>query len=386
MKTSTKLITVGIIALVVGIGGGIGIGLLIQPQTATTYEVRYGGQYYPGEFLLEGYPELWATYDLNIEHRLFTSGGAGNDALLAGEVDINCGSDSKTVALFAAKPDEMLVIGTIQRGDRYATVIADDASYTNWTDLAGETVGTKFGTGAEQVLLRYFDTIPNISWDNFTWVNAEVNQLQGLLESDQIEAFTAWEPTPSIAVDQGVAKVLRRYGDIALTPASLHTTKNFAYNNTGTVIRFLAAQLDKFDMITGDTANAASIAAAASEARGASITAGAFELIYNTINFQIEFNESIINAIDDTAAFLLAQGKITEIPDIVWDARFVEAAMELQEDFGIPVTGTSAEYNQAIELLVEKYFGIPADGKIVLGIISGTIVFGVVVQLKRRKN
>lgn len=386
MKTSTKLITIGIVALVVGIGGGIGIGFLIQPQVADTYEIRYGGQYYPGEFLLEGYPGLWATYDLNIEHRLFSSAGPGNDALLAGEVDVNCGSDSKTVALFAAKPDEMLVIGTIQRGDRYATVIADDATYTNWTDLVGQTVGTKFGTGAEQVLLRYFDTIPNLSWDNYTWVNADVNQLQGLLESDQIEAFTAWEPTPSIAVDQGVAKVLRRYGDIALTPASLHTTKNYAYNNTGTIIRFLAAHLDKADMITTDTTNAATIAAAASEARGASISAGAFELIYNTINFQIDFNESIIDAIDDTAAFLLTQGKISEIPEIVWDARFVEAAKDLQADFGTPSTGTSVDFDQAVELVIEKYFGIPANGKLAIGIMSGTIVFGVVVQLRRRKN
>ena len=40
--------------------------------------IRYGGQYYPGEFLLYGYPELWEKHGVEVEHTLFSS-GAGSD-------------------------------------------------------------------------------------------------------------------------------------------------------------------------------------------------------------------------------------------------------------------------------------------------------------------
>ena len=29
------------------------------------------------------------------------------------------------------------------------------------------------------------------------------------LQAGQIDAFTAWEPTPAIAIDQGIGKILR---------------------------------------------------------------------------------------------------------------------------------------------------------------------------------
>ena len=44
------------------------------------------------------------------------------------------------------------------------------------------------------------------------------------LDNEQIEAFTAWEPTPAIAEAMGIGRMLRTYGDIALVPASIHTT------------------------------------------------------------------------------------------------------------------------------------------------------------------
>jgi ABC-type nitrate/sulfonate/bicarbonate transport system substrate-binding protein len=379
MDVKTKIIVSAVVALLVGTGIGIGLGFVIKPEKSGMPDIKYGAQYYPGEFLLYGHSQFWEDYNLDVEHRLFASGGENNAALIAGEVDINCGSDSKTVALFSSIPDEALLIGTIQRGDRYSTIIKDDASYTDWGDLVGETVGTKLGTGAEQVLRRYFDT-QSYGWDDFTWVNMDVTQMASALDNGEIEAFTAWEPTPSVAVDQGIGKVLRSFGDIALTPASIHTTKDFAYNNPGAVVSFLAAHLDKYDMITTDTANAAQIASDAAATKSTTISAGAFELIFNKIDFQVGFNESIIEAIEDTAEFQLANGKITEIPEIVWDTRFIDAAMELQEDFGTPVTGLSLEEHQvALNNIVDKYFNFTSEKEIALSVLMSTTGIAIIV-------
>jgi len=298
--------------------------------------IRYGGQYYPGEFLLFGRSEFWTEYDLTVEHTLFSSGAENNEALVAGTIDINCGADSKTVELFNAIPYDALIIGTVQRGNRYTTIISVDSDYTSWEDLIGKKVATRFGTGAEGVLRKFYaqtysDKLGrNYEWEDFDYVNLKIEDMIAALDAGQIEAFTAWEPTPAIAEAQGVGKVLRTYGDVALVPASIHTTKEFAYNNRGLVVKFLAAQLDKAEMIKTDPEGAAQIAADAAAQKGIDVPAEAFETVFGRINFQIEFNYTIIEAINDTAQFLYEQGKIDKIPTLVYDQTFLAEAQELR--------------------------------------------------------
>jgi sulfonate transport system substrate-binding protein len=292
-------------------------------------DIRYGGQYYPGEFLLAGHPEFWTKYNITVEHTLFSSGAENNEALIAGKIDVNCGADTKTIELFNAIPNDALIIGTVQRGNRYTTIVKVESPYQTWDDLIGKKVATRFGTGAEGVLRKYYAQA-GYEWEDFDYVNLNVEDMVAALDAGQIEAFTAWEPTPAIAEAQGIGRVLRTYGDIALVPASIHTTKQFAYNNRDLIVRFLAAQLDKAEMIKNDPEEAAQIAADAAAETGTEVSAEAFETVFGRIDFQIEFNQTIIDAIYDTAQFLYDQGKIDTIPTLVYDLTFLEEAKALR--------------------------------------------------------
>ncbi len=303
-----------------------------SPEVSEGYTIKYGGQYYPGEFLLKGHPEFWENYDLTVEHILFSSGTENNQALIAGDIDINVGSDSKTVALFNAIPDDALIIAVLQRGDRYSTIVRVDSPYESWQDLKGKTVGTRLGTGAEQVLLRYFDQTPDLAWEDFEWVNVKVEDMTAALTSGSIEAFTAWEPTPAIAEAQGVGRVLRSYGDIALTPVSIHTTVKFAEANREAVVRFLAAHLDKVDMIHNDPDQAATLAAEAASAQGVEVSADAFKRIFERVDFSLEIDDDVIASIEDTARFLNEKDKTEGIPEVRWDASFLEEAKALHAE------------------------------------------------------
>jgi ABC-type nitrate/sulfonate/bicarbonate transport system substrate-binding protein len=299
-----------------------------QEQSGMT--IRYGGQYYPGELLLKGHPQLWEKYGLTVEHILFSSGTENNQALISGEIDVNVGSDSKTVALFGAMPDTALIVATIQRGDRYSTIVRDDSPYQSWTDLRGKTVGTRLGTGAEQVLLRYFDQSNDLSWDDFEWVNLKIEDMTAALADGSIEAFTAWEPTPAIAEAQGVGRVLHSYGDIALVPVSVHTTKQFAEQHREELIRFLAAHLDKVDMIRDHPDEAARLAAQAASEQGVDVSADAFKRIFERVDFSLEIDDDALASIRDTAEFLYENGKIDAVPTFSWDTSFLEEAKELR--------------------------------------------------------
>ena len=326
---------IAILAIIVVAVAGIAGWWITQELTPKT-DIRYGGQYYAGEFLLAGKPEFWTKYSIRVEHTLFSSGAEGNEALIAGKVDINCGADTKTVELFNAIPDEALIIGTLERGNRYTTIVRVNSTYQSWDDLIGKKVATRFGTGAEGVLRKFYNQTysnklgRNYRWEDFEYVNLKIEDMISALEAGQIEAFTGWEPTPAIAEAQGIGRTLRTYGDIALVPVCIQTTKQFAYSHRDLIVKFLAAQLDKADMIKNDPEGAAQIAAEAAAKKGIEVYAEAFETVFRRVDFQIEFNQTIVDAIYETARFLYAQGLINKIPTLVYDTSFLEEAKALR--------------------------------------------------------
>jgi ABC-type nitrate/sulfonate/bicarbonate transport system substrate-binding protein len=291
-------------------------------------QLRYGGQYYAGEFLLYGHPEFWEQRQLEVNHILFSSGAENNEALIAGTVDVNCGADTRTVALFNAIPDEALIIGTVERGDRYVTVVRVDSTYRSWDELRGKTVATRFGTGAEGILRKYYDQ-EGLRWEDFKYVNLNVEDMIASLEIGQIEAFTAWEPTPAIAEANGIGRPLRAYGDIGSVPACIHTTRSFAYGHEEVLVRFLAAHLDKAELIRSNPSQAAAMAVEAAARTGLTVPAGAFETVFRRVDFSVDIDESIIESIGETADFLYEQGKIDRKPELAWDRGFLEKALEM---------------------------------------------------------
>lgn len=293
--------------------------------------LRYGGQLYPEEFLLKGY-DFFREQNLAVQHTLFSSGTENNEALISGTVDVNIGSDSKSVALFNAIGDEALIIGTAQRGNRYSTLVRVDSEYESWQDLKGKTVGTRFGSGAEFVLRKYFDSQPDLAWEDFDWVNLKTEDMIAALDNGQVESFTVWAPTGEIAEAKGIARSIRTYGDVALTPVMLHTTKTYAQNHPDELVAFLAAHLKKAQLIESDPSQAAEYARLGAEENGIDVSKTAFEIVFKRIDFSVDFDQELVNGLTETAEFLKDQGKIDSIPEFYYDRTYIEQAKALIEN------------------------------------------------------
>ena len=277
-----------------------------------------------------GVPELWEKYGLRVEHILYSSGSENNQALIARRCDVNCGSDSKTVGLCSILGDEIVVIATIQRGDRYATIVGAESPYRTWHDLRGKVVATRLGSGAEQVLRRFFDQAEDLSWNDFEWVNLKLEDMIPRLVAGDIEAFTVWEPTAAMAESQSLGRVLRTYGDISPVPVSIHTTVTYLKEHRAELVKFLAVHLEKAEMIRTNPARAAQLAAAAAQARGQAVSADAFERVFRRIDFSLAIDPSIEAAIQQTAEFLYEKKKIDKIPKINFDRSLLEEAQALR--------------------------------------------------------
>ena len=292
--------------------------------------VRYGGQLYPEEFLLKG-GDFFSKYGLTVEHTLFSSGGENNQALISGAIDVNIGSDSKSVELFSAMGDKVVIIAASQRGDRYSTMVRPDSGITSWYDMKGQVVGIRLGTGAEQVVRRYFEKVGDLKWEDFQWVDLKVEDMSAALADGAIVSFTAWEPTPAIAEATTGAKVMMSYGDIALTPVVIHTTREYADSHHDELVAFLRGHLDKLAMIQNDVDEASRLAAEAASAQGSEVSAEVFKAIFKRVNFSLDVDDEVVTALKDTAQFLLEEEVIDIIPEFYVDTSFLEEAKKLNQ-------------------------------------------------------
>ena len=292
--------------------------------------IRYGGQLYPEEYLLKGV-DFWSQYGLTVEHTLFSSGSENNQALISGAIDINIGSDSKSVGLFNAMGDKIVIIAASQRGDRYSTMVSPDSGIVSWYDMVGQKVGVRLGTGAEQVVRRYFEEVGDLQWEDFEWINLKVEDMAAALADGSIASFTAWEPTPAIAQATTGAEVMMSYGDIALTPVVIHTTVEFAENHRDELVAFLRGHIDKLNLIQSDVDEAARIAAEAASAQGAEVSPDVFKTIFERVDFSLKVDEAVIASLKDTAQFLKTTGEVDTIPEFYVDTSFLEEALKLSK-------------------------------------------------------
>ena len=53
--------------------------------------------------------------------------------------------------------------------------------------------------------------------------------------------------------------------------------------------------------------------------------------MFRRVDFSAGIDGDVIRSIEDTAEFLLEQGKIDRVPELSWDASFLERAIELAD-------------------------------------------------------
>lgn len=300
------------------------------PTVDELASIRYGGQLYPEEFLLKG-DDFFSKHGLRVEHTLFSSGGDNNQALISGAIDISIGSDSRSVALFDAMGDDVIIIATSQSGDRYSTMVDPASEITSWYDMVGQKSGIRLGTGAELVVRSYLESTGDLRWEDFEWVDLRLEDMPEALANGVITSFTAWEPTPALAEATTGAVVMMSYGNTSLSPVFIHTTTSYAANHKVELVAFLRGHLDKLEMIQNDVDEAARIAAKAAADEGIEISAKVFRTVFQRVDFTLDVNNEVLDSLNDTARYLMKIGEIEKIPEFYVDTSFLEEAKKLNQ-------------------------------------------------------
>ena len=293
--------------------------------------LHYGGQLYADELLLQGL-DVWESYGGNVEHVLYKNPDDLITAFQSGVADVALFSDIQTAQIFAAMADDALIIAVSESGDRVSTIVRKDSGIESWADLAGKKVALRSGSGAELALKRYFNLNQPVEWDAVEWFNLAVEDMPAALAAGTVDAITATEPIPAMAQAAGGMKVLQSYGGCCPAPLLLVTTRKYAQQNSERLVAFLQGQLDKVALIREDAALAARTASTQAAVYGLQIPAAAYHIVFKRVNFDMNWDDDLLSALEGTAEDMVHAGALEEKPTFHVEMLYLESAMKNNAD------------------------------------------------------
>lgn len=172
-----------------------------QVGEASTQTIHFGVQ--PAAFPLAMFSELMQRDRLlaaaldrlgwRVEQHRFTKGSEMFEKLGGGRLGAAALGDIPS--LNAVCEHDMLIVGLAKH--TYSSVVA--SRYTTLTELKGKRIGNAAGSTAHYTLLEGLATV-GLGEADVTLVETPVNDMPAELEAGRIDAFSAWEPAPTIAL------------------------------------------------------------------------------------------------------------------------------------------------------------------------------------------
>ena len=175
----------------------------------------------------------------------FLKGADVNLFLEQGDLDVGFAGDNP--ALTACAKSGVVVVALVMRGS--AAIVSDHKALV--ADLAGQRIGYAFGSNAHYALLEALSVV-DLDENDVELIPLDVTDMPDALDSGEIDAFSAWEPTPTLS--------LIRFADhrvIQRSPVSgyLYFSASFARDNPEAVDEIVIAVIRAFQWMGAQPAN-----------------------------------------------------------------------------------------------------------------------------------
>lgn len=182
---------------------------------------------------------------MEIRFHAFLKGADVNFFLKRGDLEAAIGGDMP--ALTVAATYDITVTSLIQHG--YSSIVA--RKYILMPELKGKKVAYAFGSNAHFALLNSMAVV-GLSEADVDLVPLDVNEMPEALAAGKIDAFSAWEPTPTIAKTQydGIVTVQRN-----TISGYLYFSSSFAAKHPAAVSQIVASQLRALNWLKIDEQN-----------------------------------------------------------------------------------------------------------------------------------
>ena len=170
---------------------------------------------------------------MTIRFHHFLKGADVNFFIKSGDLEIGIGGDMPV--LTAVVNADVIVTSLIQKG--FCSIVAKQHILLN--ELKGKRIGYAYGSNAHYALLQCLSNA-GLNEDQVQMVPLDVNEMPTALNDGRIDAFSAWEPTPTIAMNKFTDQVVIYR---VLTSGYLYFSPQFAQNHKEAVNYIVASQV-----------------------------------------------------------------------------------------------------------------------------------------------
>lgn len=211
----------------------------------------------------EGWLEEAFGPDVEIEWTLFDSGGAVNEAIIAGAIDIGLAGSSPVSRGISNGLEYQVPWIFDVIGEAEALVVRADSGIAEIADLAGTTVATPFASTAHYSLLAALDGA-GVDPADVNIIDAQPDAIYASWQTGDIDAAYVWNPNLAKLIDDG-GTVLLTSADLAADGTTTYdlavVTNEFAEDHPAAVELWVSQQDRAVQLLNDDPEAAAEILA-----------------------------------------------------------------------------------------------------------------------------
>lgn len=189
--------------------------------------------------------QAFSKLGLEIRFHPFLKGADVNYFLKSGHLDVGIAGDMP--ALIAAAEANVLIPVLIQQG--FCSIVAK--KHMLMTELRGRRIGYAWGSNAHYALLLALSHV-GLTENDVHLVAMDVNQMPEALDHGQIVAFSAWEPTPSIALNKFSDQVIIHKN---LSTGYLYFSRSFVQQHPEATRHIVAAEVRALKWMQSESQN-----------------------------------------------------------------------------------------------------------------------------------
>ncbi len=175
----------------------------------------------------------------------FLKGSDVNFFLREGDLVAGIGGDMP--AITAAANLDLKIASLIQLG--FTSIVANQ--YLQIRDLKGKRIGYAWGSNAHYALMNALAG-DGLSVGEVDLISMEVTEMPEALQKGRIDAYSAWEPIPGIALEKDPESVVIHRG---YSSGYLYFSKGFSDRHPEAVRRIVAAEMRAIRWIRSDRSN-----------------------------------------------------------------------------------------------------------------------------------
>ncbi len=175
----------------------------------------------------------------------FLKGNDVNFFLRRDDIDVGIGGDMPTIT--AAATMDITVSSIIQQG--FTSIVARHPMLIR--DLKGKNIAYAIGSNAHYALLRALSS-DGLNEEQVHLIPMDVNKMPAALMAGEIEAFSAWEPTPSITLlGNPESAIIHKH----ISSGFMYFSKPFSESHPEIVRQIVAAEIRALKWIKSSRQN-----------------------------------------------------------------------------------------------------------------------------------